>query len=302
MAKYRIWLLLVVTNLFWAGNYVFGKYVIMEVSPLWITFSRWLLALFFLFPIAYFVEKPDWQKAVKSNWLALIGMAILGVAGYNLVLYSALEYTTATNAALVSALNPGVIVLFSVFLLKENISRIQVTGFIVSLIGALVILTQGNIGKLIQLEVNKGDLLMIAAVLMWTFYSIIGKKLTMPPITATAVSSLFGTVILAPLAIAQGIEIEKVTMLGASGILYMAIFASVCSFVLWNVCVRAIGASQAGIFLNLIPFFTAIISGILGEKIMVAQVIGGVLVFFGVYLTTGMLNRKKDILSSVSKS
>ncbi|MFY0544575.1 DMT family transporter [Brevibacillus sp. H7] len=291
MGAFRIWLMLILCNLFWAGNYVFGKYVIAEMTPLWITFSRWLLALFFLFPIACFFEKPDW-KAVRQAWIPLVGMGALGGIGYNLVLYSALQYTSATNAALVSALNPGVIVLCSVFLLRERISGIQVSGVVLSLFGVLVILTQGKLGQVFHTEYNTGDLYMLAAVMIWTFYSILGKRLAIPPITATAVSTLFATLMMAPFALAQGIDMANIGPLAVTGIIYMVIFPSVCSFVFWNLSVRAIGASKAGVFLNLIPVFTAMISMILGEKITGAQVWGGLLVFLGVYLTSGMLDRK----------
>lgn len=292
MSKYKVWMLLVLCNLFWAGNYVFGKFVIAEMSPLWITFSRWLLALFLLFPVAMLMEKPDW-KAVGRAWPNLVIMGSLGVIGYNLLLYSALEYTTATNAALVSALNPGVIVLFSVFLLGERISRIQTAGFALSLLGALVILTKGHLSQVLVTEYNQGDLLMIAGVIVWTLYSIVGRRLrAVPPITATAVSALFATVIISPFALYQGIDIGSLSSLAYTGIIYMAVFPSLFSFVFWNVSVRSIGASQAGVFLNLIPLFTAIISWLLGEGITGAQLTGGLLVFSGVYLATGMLDRK----------
>lgn len=295
MSKYRAWLLLVLCNLFWAGNYVFGKYVIAEMTPLWITFSRWVLALFLLFPIARFFEKPDWKKAGKA-WFPLLTMAIFGVIGFNLLLYSALEYTSATNAALVSALNPGVIVLFSIFLLREKITKLQSAGLVLSLLGVFVILTKGHLGQIFHVEYNRGDLLMIASVLVWTLYSVVGKRAAgIPPITATAVSTLYAVLLMAPFAFLQGIDIEKIGPLAVTGILYMVIFPSVGSFVFWNMSVRAIGASQAGVFLNLIPVFTAAVSAMLGEAITAAQVWGGLFVFAGVYLTTGILERGRGM-------
>ncbi|WP_018133155.1 DMT family transporter [Effusibacillus pohliae] len=292
MEKYKAWLLLVLCNLFWAGNYVFGKYVVADVTPLWITFSRWLMALVALLPIAHFFEKPDWRQAAKA-WLPLLSMGILGVIGYNLLLYSALVYTSATNAALMNALNPGVIVLFSVFLLRERISGFQAGGFVISLIGVLVILTKGHLAQILQTRFNFGDLLMIAAVVVWTVYSIIGKRLSgVPPITATAVSTLWATVAMAPFALAHPVAASHISRLAVIGILYMVIFPSIGSFVFWNVAVRMIGVSEAGIFLNLIPVFTALLGLLLGEPISWAQIVGGLLVFVGVYLTTGMLERK----------
>ncbi|WP_312520247.1 DMT family transporter [Anaerospora sp.] len=290
MRNWQILILLVLCNLFWAGNYVFGKYVISEITPLWITFSRWVLALFFLFPIAYYFEKMEW-KSIKEEWLLLTSMGVLGIIGYNLLLYSALAYTTATNAALVSALNPGIIVLVSVFLTGERVSRLQAAGFFLSLTGVLIILTNGELARLLQANYNQGDLLMLAAVLIWTAYSLISKKIQTPPITATAVSSAIAVLLMAPFAVSQGINFAAIKPLALGGILYIILFPSVCSFVFWNLSVKAIGASKCGVFLNLIPVFTAIISVILGERITLAQVLGGLSVFIGVYLTTGMLDR-----------
>lgn len=294
MKKYRVFLLLVICNLFWAGNYVFGKYVVSEMTPLWITFSRWMLASLLLIPIAYFAENPKWSP-IRKQWYLLLSMGILGIAAFNLTLYSALNYTSATNASLISALNPGLIVLCSIFLLREKISWIQVLGLIFSLLGVFLILVRGHLGQIFQTEYNRGDLIMIISIVVWTLYSILGKRIkNIPPITTTAVSALFGTIIMAPFAFYQGINIAKISSLAVTGIVYMVIFPSIGSFVLWNMSIREIGASRAGIFLNFIPLFTAIISWVLGEKITTAQVCGGLLVFIGVYLTTGMLENRSS--------
>lgn len=291
----KYWLLLVLATLFWAGNYVFGKYVVTEISPIWITFSRWILALFVLLPIAIVVEKPSWHRVIKA-WKPLLLLGVLGIIGYNLMLYSALGYTSPTNAALISALNPGLIVLFSVLLLKESLSKVQIIGLFISLFGALIILTRGDLLGIFQTSYNRGDLLMIGAVIVWTFYSIIGKRLSIPPITATAISTLFAMMVLAPFAFWEGFHFLEVSKISVYGILYMFLFSSVCSFVFWNISVKKIGASQAGIFLNLIPVFTALISLVLGETIRPEQVVGGVLVFIGVYLTSGMLTNSMEHL------
>lgn len=291
MKKYKIWMMLTACNLFWAGNYVFGKYLINEMTPLWITFSRWSVASLLLLGIACIFEKPNWSLVIK-RWPMYIVMGLLGLVGYNMVLYSALDYTSSTNAALVSALNPGVIVLFSVFLLKERLTRLQLGGMALSLLGVLVILTGGKLTQLLAMDFNRGDLLMIVAVLLWTGYSLLAKRIKeVPPITLTAMSALFATFILAPFALDEGIRIQDISSLATMGIVYIIIFPSVGSFVFWNISVRQIGASQAGIFLNLIPVFTAIISWSLGEKISSFQILGGILVFSGVYLTTGMLDQ-----------
>ncbi|WP_025690470.1 DMT family transporter [Paenibacillus zanthoxyli] len=284
MGKYRTYLFLIMANLFWAGNYVFGKYVVAEMTPVQMTFSRWLIAVFLLFPIAHFVERPDW-KSVLKEWKVLLLMSVLGVVGYNFLLYEALRFTTSMNAALVNAMNPALIVLFSSFFLREKISLAKGLGLLVSLLGVLLVLTKGQLQLIFQTEYNLGDLLMLAAILVWTFYSILGRKMKgLPPISATAVSALMGLLLILPFFLASGIHLPlspKATM----GILYIGIFPSVGSFIFWNASIREIGASRAGIYLNLITVFTAILSMLLGNPVTLAQVLGGLLVFAGVYIT-----------------
>lgn len=292
MSKLQVWVLLILCNLFWAGNYVFGKYVIAEMTPYWITLFRWLFALLLLYPVARRLESPLNWRAVKKDWFLLTCMGVLGVIGYNIVLYSALAYTTATNAALVSAINPGLIVIFSVAVFRERVSGLQWLGVIISLVGALVVLTGGDFTRVLTAQYNFGDLLMVIAVLIWTFYTIIARKLSTLPITATTVSTAIAVLLMLPFAAFQEFDSTKIGMLGITGILYMVIFPSVGSFVFWNMAVRAVGASKAGVFLNLMPVFTAMISVLLGEHITNAQWGGGLLVFCGVYLTTGLLERK----------
>lgn len=288
MNKYKVWILLVLCNLFWAGNYVFGKYVVGEMTSLWITFSRWLLASFILIAAAAVLEKPDWRKALKE-WQILTAMAVVGVIAYTIILYEALNYTSSTNAALVSALNPAVMAVFAALFLKEKISKVQGVGIGVSLVGVFVILTKGNLGQIFQMQYNIGDLMMLAAIVVWTIYSIIGKRLKgVPTITATALSSAIASLLMAPFALYEGIDIGALSPIAWTGIIYITIFPSVCSFIFWNIGVRELGANKTAIFLNLIPVFTAIISWTLGNEITSAQIIGGLLVFAGVYVTTGL--------------
>lgn len=298
MSKLHVWGLLILCNLFWAGNYVFGKFVIAEMTPLEITFFRWLLALFLLYPVALKLEKPVNRNIIQRDWLLLLGMGILGGIAYNLVLYSALAYTTATNAALVNAINPGFIVLFSVLLFKERVSRLQWLGFVLSLLGALVVLTGGDVSRLLLAQYNAGDLLMVAAVLVWTFYTLLARKITTPPITATTISTAMAVLLMTPWVLYQGAVPAAMSSLTVTGMLYIVIFPSVGSFIFWNLAVREVGASKAGIFLNLMPVFTALISVLLGEQLTAAQGLGGLLVFCGVYLTTGLLERKTPLLQN----
>lgn len=279
---------LVLANLFWAGNYLFGKYVIAEISPLWLTFIRWSVAFLFLLPISYFLERPRYGEIMKQFWLPLSIAGILGIIGYNLLLYGALEYTSPMNAAIVNALNPAIIVIMSYFLLKERMTFINVIGFVISLVGVLFILTNGHLQWIFQTSYNRGDLMMLIAGVVWALYSIIGKKLAVPPITATTCSVFFSIILLFPFLFLQPIPLAGLSGKGWIGISYICLFPSVFSFLFWNMAVKKVGPSYAGIYLNLIAVFTALFTFLLGGKISASQLIGGAFVLIGVYLATNV--------------
>lgn len=136
--------LLVLANLFWAGNYICGKYVITAMEPIQINFLRWLIAATILFPLAQFIEKPDW-KAILREWKVLLILSVLGIIGYNILLYDALYFTTSLDAALINSVNPAMIAIFAAWLLKEKLSKVNVLGLVVSLVGVLLVLTHGNL-------------------------------------------------------------------------------------------------------------------------------------------------------------
>ena len=285
MNKMYVLLFLILANLFWAGNYVLGKYVVEELSPLQMTFSRWFIALFLLFPIAHWVERPHW-KSVWKEWKVLSLAGLLGIIAFNFLLYEALQYTTSMNAALISSINPVIIVLFSSLLLKERIPLRNGIGLLISLLGVLLVLTQGKLLQVFHMNFNQGDLFVLLAILVWTFYSILGKNMKgIPPISATAVSAVFGLLMMLPFVMVSGIPypLSNQSMIG---LLYFGIFPSVASFIFWNVALRHTDASRAGIYLNLIPVFTAVINLTLGKTINFIQVVGGIFVFIGVYLTS----------------
>lgn len=297
MNKSKVYLFLVFANLFWAGNYIFGKLVVTELSPIQLTFCRWAIAIFLLFPIAHWVERPVW-KTVWKQWPLLFTMGVLGIIGYNLLLYEALQYTTSLNASLVNAMNPALIVCCSALFLKERFSISTVLGLLVSLAGVMLVLTHGQFSFIFQNSYNIGDLIMLAAISVWTAYSLLGRRAKgIPPISAIAVSALLGLIVLFPFFLASGNPFP-LSGKAAIGIVYISIFPSVASFIFWNAGLREIGASRSGIYMNLITVFTAILSLLMGNRINISQIIGGVLVFAGVYLTSTRGRTPKKVAHS----
>lgn len=290
------YLALVGATLFWAGNYIVGAAAIHQMSTFSLVYLRWAVALIPLLIAAQLIERPNWGAALKK-WPLLLILGILGLAGYNFLLYISLNFTSALNASLINALNPALLVVAAIFLLKDRITLVGAIGLVLSFIGAIVLLTKGDIGFLLTHPLNRGDLLMLGAIASWTAYTLIGRKyaIGIPPITGTAIQVGLVLIVLTAL-----IPFNKLawpqTPSGTWSLLFIAVFPSILSYVLWNSALQKLKPSQAGIFMNLLPVFTAIASVMLGQQVAWMQIVGGILVIGGVLLTN-IKPKARDALS-----
>lgn len=276
-------LYLVLATLFWSGNFVVGQAAVASMSPLDLTFWRWTLAALPLLALAHFVEKPDW-RAVLRRWPVLLLISALGMSGYTLLLYGALGFTSAVNASLITAANPALIVVLAVLFLGERTTRLGWLGIGLGLLGVLLVLTQGRLERILSLSINTGELLMIGAILVWGCYTIIARRLGLPPIAATAVQVAMASVTLAPLALAFHARLPD-TPAEAWSLAYIAVFPSLGAYLFWNLALRTTPPGTVGNYLNLMVVFTAAITVALGTPLTVVQILGGILVIAGVLLT-----------------
>lgn len=283
MSRGTIYLFLALANLFWAGNYVFGELVTREISPISLTFFRWVFAFVPLFGLAWLVERPDWRAAARE-WKLHLVQSLLGLTGYTLLLYGGLGLTGAVTASVISAINPATIALAAAIFLHERLRPVQVAGIGVAFVGVTIVLTGGDIRQLLGQGFGAGDLLIIGAVLAWTVYSLIARRLETPPITATAVQAAFAVVTMLPLVAVTGVSLPSSTE-SAFGLAYIVVFPSMAGYALWNIGAAKVGPSRAGIFLNLLPVFTVLIALAFGSALELPVVAGGVLVLTGVTLT-----------------
>ena len=146
-------------------------------------------------------------------------------------------------------------------------------------------LTGGDLQRLLTFSINTGELLILAAITVWGFYTIIARTLSLPAITSTAVQVALAAVILAPVAAVAGAGLPS-TPAESWSLAFIAVFPSLGSYLLWNLALKRTTAANAGNYLNLIAVFTAVITVLLGQPITLAQVTGGILVISGVLLTS----------------
>ncbi|MDV8146538.1 DMT family transporter [Arthrobacter sp. B10-11] len=273
---------LVLATLFWSGNLAVGQAAVNTLTPLELTFWRWALAALPLVALAHFVERPDW-RAVLGRWRVLLLLSVLGMACYTLLLYTALQHTSALNASLITAANPALIVVMAIFILGEKPGISGWLGIVLGLAGVLLVLTRGELHRVFSITFNVGELLMLGAIAVWGFYTIISRRLGLPAIASTAVQVVMATVLLAPAAIAAGVQFPATAAEGWS-IAYIAAFPSLGAYLCWNLALKTTPPATAGNFLNLIVVFTAAITVMMGIPVTLPQAIGGLLVIAGVLL------------------
>ena len=290
MAFVKAAVFLILATLFWAGNFVFGAAVVGQVDPISLTWIRWAFAALPLLVVAQLVEKPNWRAAARH--LPLLGLlGVLGITGFSLLIYFALQYTSPLNASLINSVNPALIVVLAAVLpaalqggAREHLTWRSVAGILLGLVGVIVVITDGDLFALLRNGLNFGDLLMIGVIVVWSVYTLVGRRIhDVPPITATAIQTVIATVLLTPFLAINGLHLPT-DLPGWSAIAYIVIFPSIAAYVLWNAATRLVSPATASIYINLQVVFTALIGLPFGFEITWVQVLGGIVVIAAVVL------------------
>ncbi|KEK10421.1 transporter [Lysinibacillus sphaericus] len=278
--------LMLVTSLLWGGNFVVAKTLVAHASPMTLTTVRWFIAIIVLVPLVWWKEKK--LVPPKQAIVPLLLMGVTGVALFNIFQFLALERTTSTNAGLISTMNTISIALFSFVLLKEKITKWQLSAMVLSLFGVVLVLSKGDWQLLLDFQLNTGDLWMLAAVCVWGLYSVCSKwaMQTASPLMATLYAGIFGVLLLLPFT-STDFTFTNVNTSFILSMLYTGIISTVVCMVFWNIGVQKLGATTSGIFLNFNPIFTALLAYLfIGENMSWLQGIGGLIVIMGCYLFT----------------
>jgi drug/metabolite transporter (DMT)-like permease len=282
------YLLLSLTTLFWAGNFVLGRSMHLVVSPIVMAELRWLLALLIISP--FLLPKLKKNKAIiLQHWKILILLSILSVACFNTFIYLGLTITTATNATILQSVIPIAILVLSAFWLKEAVSKQQWLGVFISLSGVLILITKGDLSSLLEFTINQGDIYVLIAVIFWATYSILlrFRPAELDGFTFFGITVLIGSIALLPFALIEYHYSPVIVWENSSllTILYMAVFPSILAYVFWNKGVHELGAAKAGLFIHLMPCYGLVLSSFfLNEQVYPFHIGGIVLIFCGIYL------------------
>nr|WP_279379674.1 DMT family transporter [Polymorphobacter fuscus] len=258
------------TALFWAGNAIVARSAREVVPPFALSFWRWGLALLILMPFAWPHLRRDAGR-LRRAWKIVLLLGVLGIGAFNSLLYTGLQTTSAVNGLLLQSLQPGLIILLGAILFAEKTRLPQLLGICLSLAGALVILSQGNASMLRTLDFNRGDVIIGAAVVIWSLYSVLlRRRPQVHPLSFLAATIAIGVVALLPLYLAEVASGRLIEPRPESwlAIAYVCLFPSLIAYLFFNRGVELLGSAAAGLYLNIMPVMGAFLAVLfLGEAV-----------------------------------
>ena len=287
------YILLILTTLFWSGNFIVGKAAsTYAIPPFSLNFYRWLFAGLILLPFTLneIIKKKDY---IFNNFGFFIILGITSITIFNSTVYYSLYYMQVISGVLMISTIPVWIMFISSILGIEQTNKFQIFGVILSLLGVLFIITKSDLEVIKNLAFNRGDLIMASGMFAWALYSALlkKKKYEISQITLLEVVIITGLVFLIPVYILE-IYFGNQIVLGKPFILtlsYVVIFPGLASFFFWIKGIAIIGANRAGVFLHLMPVFGSIMAIILfDEKFMIYHLFGAIFIIAGITLS----NRK----------
>ncbi|OCC25453.1 permease [Croceicoccus estronivorus] len=273
--------------LFWAGNSIVGRAVRFDIPPFTLAFVRWTGALLVLL---LFAGPAIWRERAEilRGWKPILVLGIIGVGTFNTLLYVGLRETTATNALLLQAALPALVMIFDRGIFGTRHNRWQIAGVWLSMVGVVAIVFEGDPAVAMKLHFGRGDVLILLAVTAWALYTVLLRlRPAISPASFVAATFAVGVVVLAPLAAGEwlaGLTVNwKPGVIGA--FLYVALLPSLAAYFIYNWATAQVGPARAGQALTLMPVCGAFLSALLlGETLHAYHLAGIVLILAGIGL------------------
>ncbi len=290
--------ILLVPPLMWAGNAVVGRLAAEWIPPITFNFLRWVLVLIILLPLASWVLRRN--SPLWGDWKRFALLGLLSVASYNMLQYLALHTSTPLNVTLVAASMPVWMLVVGRLFFHAPMRRSAMVGAAFSLTGVLVVLTQGDPSRLVQLKLVPGDGWMLLAAFVWASYSwLLTERKESPAIRNDWAAFLMAQTVMGLISAAAftGGEWAWLTSQGLGHIewswalvavlVFVAIGPSLLAYRCWGAGVQRAGPTVASFFSNLTPLFAALLSlAFLGEPPQLFHAIAFVLIVLGIVVTS----------------
>lgn len=285
----QVWLLLMLPPLFWASNAIVGRAVAGAVPPVGLAFWRWTLGALLILPFAWRHLTAD-ADVLKRHWAVIGLLALLGIAVFNTLVYLGLNTTSVLNAVMMQTGIPPLIVLMSFLMFRDRVSAVQGAGIALSLAGALTLISKGDLGALVRLDLNPGDLWIFVAVICYAGYTaLLRRRPAVHAFSFLFVTFAAGAAMILPFYLGEtlGGRPYEVTAMALGATVYVALFPSILAYLCFNRLVAVAGPNRAGMCIHLVPVFGTVLAILfLGETLHVFHVAGIALIAVGIVLAT----------------
>ncbi len=283
----QAYVLLTLTALMWGGNAIAGRLAVGEVSPMVLTCLRWVFVVAVMIPLVGRQVVAEWAR-IRARWIFTILMGALGFTAFNGLFYAAAHHTTAVNLTIFQGAIPVLVLLGTVLFFRARVILLQVLGMIVTILGVVLVSVKADMEILRTLSLNIGDVWMLIACLFYAGYTLgLRHRPAMPGLVffaAMAAVAFVSSLPLIGLEIARGTA-QFPTPTGWLILLYVAVMPSLLSQLFFMRGVELIGPARAGLFVNLVPVFGALLAVLLlGEPFATYHALGLVLVLGGIWL------------------
>ncbi len=281
--------MLMLANLFWAGNVVLGRGIAGVVPPIALAYWRWTGAFLVAVGFAWPYLKQD-APVLLRHWRMMLLLSATGIASYNTMSYIGLTSTTALNVLLLQSAGPLIIIVWAFALFGDRPTLWQSAGVLLSLTGVAIIAANGSLERLLHLSLNRGDVWVLAAMVIYGVYAAVFRVRPATHALSFLVATMgVGSLMILPFylwEIAQGGRI--VAGLPAwLAMAYIAVFPSFIAYLFFNRGIELIGAARAGQSWHLMPVFGSILAVLfLGETFYLYHAIGIALIAAGILLAS----------------
>ena len=280
-------LLLTLTTLIWAGHALVGRLAVGEIGPMTLVTLRWAVALIPIVLAARKTLKADWAR-LSEHWPKVAAMGALGYTGFNALFYAAAHYTSAINMSLIQGSIPALVLIGSSLAYRLHASALAWAGALTTIAGVATIAAAGDWGRLAHANVNIGDAMMLLACAFYAFYTLaLRGRPNASPFGFLAAMAFAALIASLPLFVAEVLTrgFTVPTWRGALVLLYAALGPAFVAQVFFMRGVELIGPSRAGVFINLVPVFGALMAvALLGEPFAAYHVVALALVVAGIVM------------------
>ncbi len=285
----RSYLVLLAVVVLWAGNFPLGKLALSEVGPLFIVGGRTLLAAPFLFGLAR-LWAPLERPLARRDYVAFTVLGLTGLVLNTTTWYWGLKWTTALNAGILGAASPIFVALGAALLLGEHLRPRTWAGIVLTVAAVIVTVAKGSLAVLLDLDVNRGDVIILLSQTAWVAYSLYSRAAasTLPPVWVMAGANAVGAIVLVPLSlIVDGAWPSPTAAPTGWGVVVYGALPITIAHLWYYQVIRRLGPARTAAFMNLMPFVVIALSwALVGEAVHAYHVVGAALVIAGVVLTT----------------